>query len=64
MPAKPTNVERLQEADVIDPRGFTDTQLDAINKLTESEVKQLISIRKKVGNYSRPTHHGGCAWIL
>ncbi len=58
------NRERLQEAGVLNPEAtFTREEADAIEKLTAGEVKQLIKIREKVGDYSH-SRHGGCAWIL
>jgi hypothetical protein len=64
MASKPTIVNQLAEARVLDPRNLTDEQVDAINKLTDAEVKQLISIRRKVGDFSHPARHDGGAWIL
>jgi hypothetical protein len=59
-----TNKERLEEGGVLSPAAtLTSRESDAIEELTDAEVKQLIKIRSKVGDYS---HHreGGCAWIL
>lgn len=59
-----TNRQRLIEAGVLNPASsLTSRELDAIEKLTNGEVKQLIKIRSKVGDYSHP-REGGCAWIL
>ncbi len=63
MTERPSILRQLEEARVLNPEGLTEDQREAINKLTEAEVKQLISIRRKVGDFSH-AHRGGCAWIL
>jgi hypothetical protein len=62
-PAK-SNIERLEEAGVLDPTTLSATQKADVNKLSEAEVKHLISARKTVGDYSESAHPGGRPWIL
>ncbi len=58
------NVERLEEAGVLDPTTLSSTQKADVNKLSEAEVRHLISARKTVGDYSMQNHPGGRPWIL
>jgi hypothetical protein len=58
------NMERLQAAGVLNPDfPFTKEEISAIEKLTDAEVKQLIRIREKVGDFSH-VRRGGCGIIL
>ncbi|MGH7518100.1 MAG: hypothetical protein ACREOC_11610 [Gemmatimonadales bacterium] len=63
MPPK-TNVERLEEAGVLDPTTLSPAQKADVNKLSDPEVAHLISARKTVGDYSPTAHPGGRPWIL
>jgi hypothetical protein len=64
MSSAKNNVERLEEARVLDATSLSPKQKDAVNKLSEAEVKHLISARGTVGDYSESAHPGGRPWIL
>jgi hypothetical protein len=63
MPQK-TNVEKLAEAQVLDPKALNDRDVAMINDLDEAEVNSLIKVRQKLGDYSSKTRSGPCAWML
>jgi hypothetical protein len=58
------NVQLLQQGGVLDPTSLSQQEKHLINKLSESEVQTLITIRQKVGDYSALAHPDGIAWIL
>jgi hypothetical protein len=62
-PAK-SNVERLEDEGVLDPTTLSAKQKADVNRLSDDEVKHLISARKTVGDYSEGAHPGGRPWIL
>lgn len=64
MPAHKNNVDRLEDAGVLDPTSLSPAQKADVNKLSEAEVLHLISARKTVGDYSESNHPGGRPWIL
>ena len=64
MQSAKSNVERLEKAGVLDPTSLSAQQKADVNKLSEDEVKHLISARKTVGDYSEGAHPGGRPWIL
>ena len=56
------NVEKLEEAGVLDPGGLTRDQKDTINSLDDNEVTHLIAIKKKTGSFE--SAEGGRPWLL
>jgi hypothetical protein len=64
MPSAKSNVEQLEEAGVLDPTSLSSSQKADVNKLSEAEIRHLISARKTVGDYSESAHPGGRPWIL
>ena len=57
-------INRLAKAGVLDPSALSPSDEESIGRLTEAEVRALISVREKVGDYSKKAHPGACAWIL
>lgn len=56
------NVDRLEDAGVLDPGGLTKDQKDTINGLDPDEIEQLIAIKKKTGSFEGA--EGGRPWLL
>jgi hypothetical protein len=64
MPSPKDNIERLEEAGVLDSSTLSASQKEMIRALTDAEVVHLISSRQKVGDYSTSAHPAGRPWIL
>jgi hypothetical protein len=64
MPSPKDNIERLEEAGVLDSSTLSASQKEMIRSLTDAEVLHLISSREKVGDYSSSAHPAGRPWIL
>jgi len=64
MAKKPSNVERLEAAGVLDSTTLSADEKAKVEHLTDPEVLHLISSRQKVGDYSEANHPAGRPWIL
>ena len=61
---KPTNVEQLEAAGVLDSTTLSADEKAKIEKLTSAEIDHLKSSRQRVGDYSLANHPAGRPWIL
>lgn len=61
---KPTNVEQLEAAGVLDSTSLSADEKAKIEGLSPDEIKHLKSSRQKVGDYSTARHPAGRPWIL
>lgn len=57
-----SKLEQLEAAGVIDPGGLSEEEKASINGLSNEEIKHLISVRQKTGEF--PEREGGRPWFL
>jgi hypothetical protein len=57
-------IKRLEKEGVLNSTTLSEEQKNLIRGLTTDEVKYLISVRQKVGDYSEAAHPAGRPWIL